>query len=42
MSPKALVTVVWAAKRHLRHRVAQHAGSHRVALGLVGIQEALG
>ena len=31
---------VCAAKRDLRHRVAQHAGSDRVALGMVGIQEA--
>ena len=27
-------------ERDLRHRVAQHAGSDRVALGVVGIQEA--
>ena len=25
----------------LRHRIAQHAGSDRVALGMVGIQEAV-
>ena len=27
-------------ERDLRHRVAQHAGSDRVALGMVGVQEA--
>ena len=40
VSRKAFDAVVWAAKRDLRHRVAQHAGSDRVALGMVGIQEA--
>ena len=33
--------VVCAAKRDRCHRVAQHAGSDRVALGMVGIQEAV-
>ncbi len=32
--------VICAEQRDLRHRVAQHAGSDRVALGMVGIQEA--
>ena len=32
--------VVGAAKRDLRHRVAQHARGNRVALGVVGIEEA--
>ena len=40
VSPKALVRSSGAAKRDLRHRVAQHAGSDRVALGVVGIQQA--
>ena len=40
-SPSGLGAVVRAAERDLRHRVAQHAGSDRVALGMVGIQEAL-
>ena len=35
-----LRAVVLAAKRDRRHRVAQHAGGDRVALGVVGIQEA--
>ena len=35
-----LDAVVGAHERDLRHRVAQHAGSDRVALGMVGIQEA--
>jgi hypothetical protein len=36
-----LDAVVRAAQRDLRHRVTQHAGSDRVALGMVGVQEAL-
>ena len=40
VSRKAFVRSSGAAKRDLRHRVAQHAGSDRVALGMVGIQEA--
>ena len=40
VSPKRLRAFVWAAKRDLRHRVAQHASGDRVALGMVGIQEA--
>ena len=40
MSPKAFVRSSVAAKRDLRHRVAQYAGSDRVALGVIGIQEA--
>ena len=35
-----LDAIVGAHERDLRHRGAQHAGSDRVALGLVGIQEA--
>ena len=35
-----LGAIVDAHERDLRHRVAQHAGSDRVALGMVGIQEA--
>ena len=31
---------IWSAKRDLRHRVAQHAGGDRVALGVVSIQQA--
>ena len=34
-----LDAVVGAHERDLRHRVAQHAGGDRVALGMVGIQE---
>ena len=37
---QGLGAVVRAAKRDLRHRVAQHAGSDRVALGVIGIEEA--
>ncbi len=37
---QGLGAVVCAAKRDLRHRVAQHAGGDRVALGVVGIEEA--
>ena len=37
---QGLDAVALAEKRDLRHRVAQHAGSDRVALGMVGIQEA--
>ena len=37
---QGLGAFVRAAKRDLRHRVAQHAGGDRVALGVVGIQEA--
>ena len=37
---QSLRAFVWAAKRDQRHRVAQHAGSDRVALGMLGIQEA--
>ena len=33
--------VVRAAKRDLRHRVAQHARGDRVSLGVVGIEQAL-
>ena len=40
VSRKAFDAFVRAAKRDLRHRVAQHAGSDRVALGVVGIEEA--
>ena len=40
VSRKAFDAVVRAEKRDLRHRVAQHAGGDRVALGMVGIQEA--
>ena len=35
-----LRAIVLAAKRDRRHRVAQHAGTHRVALGVIGIQQA--
>ncbi len=31
--------VICAEKRDLRHRIAQHAGSDRVPLGMVGIHE---
>ena len=31
---------VFAAKHDRRHRVAQHAGADRVALGVVGVEEA--
>jgi hypothetical protein len=41
VSPQGLDAVVWAAKRDLRHRVAQHSGGDRVSLGMVGVQEAL-
>ena len=37
---QGLDAVVGAHERDLRHRVAQHAGSDRVALGMVGIQQA--
>ena len=37
---QGLGAVVRAAKRDLRHRVAQHAGSDRVALGVIRIEEA--
>ena len=37
---RRLVAIVDAHERDLRHRVAQHAGSNRVTLGMVGIQEA--
>ena len=37
---QGLRALVRAAKRDQRHRVAQHAGADRVALGVVGIQEA--
>ena len=39
MSRNASDAIVGAHEGDLRHRVAQHAGSDRVALGLVGIQE---
>lgn len=35
---QSLRALVWAAKRDRCHHVAQHAGSDRVALGVVGIQ----
>ena len=41
MSRRASVRSSRASKRDLRHRVAQHAGSDRVALGVIGIQQAL-
>ncbi len=34
---QGLDAFVWAAKRGLRHRVAQHAGSDRVLLSVVGV-----
>ena len=40
VSPRALVRSSVQTKRNLRHRVAQHAGSDRVALGVIGIEEA--
>jgi hypothetical protein len=40
VSRRALVRSSGAHERDLRHRVAQHAGSDRVALGVVGIEEA--
>ena len=40
VSRKRLDAIVGAEKRDLRHRVAQHAGSDRVALGVVGIEQA--
>ena len=39
--PQGLRAFVLAEKRDLRDRVAQHAGGDRVALGMVGIQEAV-
>ena len=39
---QCLGALVGAAERDLRHRVLQHAGTDRVALGAVGVQEALG
>ena len=36
-----LGAVVRAAQRDLRHRVSQHAGADRVALGVVGVEQAL-
>ena len=38
---QGLDAVVRAAQRDLRHRVAQHAGADRVALGVVGVEQAL-
>ena len=38
--PQRRRALVCAAKRDERHRGAQHAGSDRVALGVVGVQEA--
>ncbi len=35
-----LDAIVGAHERDLRHRVAQHAGGDRVALGMVGVQQA--
>ena len=37
---QCLGAVVRTTKRILRHRVTQYAGSHRVALGVIRIQEA--
>ena len=37
---QGLGAFVRAAERDLRHRVAQHAGSDRVTLGVVGVEEA--
>ena len=37
---QGLRAVIRALKRDMRHRVAQHAGGDRVALGVVGIQQA--
>ena len=42
VSRKALVRSSGRRERHLRHRVAQHARSDRVALGMVGIKQAVG
>jgi hypothetical protein len=39
---EGLVTVVGADQRDLRHGVAQHPGSDRMAFVVVGVQEALG
>ena len=41
VSRRAFVRSSGAAKRDLRHRVAQHASGDRVALGVVGIEEAV-
>ena len=41
VSPNGLDPLVRAEQRDLRDRVAQHAGSDRVALGVVGVQEAV-
>ena len=40
VSRKRLDAIVGAHERDLRHRIAQHAGSDRVALGVVGIEQA--
>ncbi len=37
---QGLDAVVVAAKRGLRHRVAQHAGSDRMSLGMIGVEKA--
>jgi len=39
VSPKALVRSVRTTKRGLHHRVAQYAGSDRVPLGVISIEE---
>ena len=39
---RGLRTFVRSVKRDLRHRSLQHAGSHRVTLGMVAIQETFG
>ena len=42
MIAQGLRAVVLAAERDLRHRVLQHAGGDRMALGVVRVQEAFG
>ena len=39
---KGLVPVVGPGERDLRHRVVQHAGTDRMAFGVVRVEEALG
>ena len=41
VSRSGLDAIVGAHERDLRHGVAQHAGGDRVALGVVGVQQAL-
>ena len=41
VSRSGLGAIVACDERDLRHRVAQHAGGDRVALGVVGVQQAL-